>query len=148
VREPVGAAERLRHRMGEPEPRKAKRVACVHRATEELLPSGAVGALGEHARKGSRDQTCPRERLLVAFGRAPGNVERLGAVSEPIQRGAGALGSRKAERQVDVVEDPDRLGACATAGDAPVGRADAVEGRPLGAGLGRRDVHDGQAAVG
>ncbi len=133
--------------MREPEPRESECVARVHRPTEELLPSQAVGAVGEHTRKGLRDQTCPRERLLVGFGRAPGNVERFGAVSEPIQRGAGALGARQAERQVDVVEDPDRPGAGAAAGHPPVGRANAVEGRPLGAGIGRRDVHDGQAAV-
>jgi hypothetical protein len=122
-------------------------MTAVRGAAQQLLACGAVARVGEDAWERAGDQRCARERLLVALRVVAFDVERLGAVREPVQCGAGRDVRRQVERQVDVVDDRHRVRACAAALHHAVGRADPVERRPLGAGVRRRDVHDGLAAV-
>ena len=95
VRDPVAAAERLRHRVGEPHPRAGERRAGVHRALEELLPALAGF---EHPRQRLGDERRAGERLAVGLVVSALDVERLGAVRERVHRRSGGLAARQRHR--------------------------------------------------
>ena len=61
-----------------------------------------------------------------------------------IHGGAAALRPREIERQLRVVDDPREVGAASAADHVLLRVADAVEGRPLRAGVRRRDGHERQ----
>ena len=101
-------------------------------------------AVLEHRRQRRSDQPRAGERVTVGLVVVARDVERLGAVGERVQRRAAALGGRQLERQLRLVDDPRRTGAGAASAHPPVEVADAVERRPLGAGVRGRDRDERQ----
>ena len=102
-RAPAPSRARARARRARaPDPRAAAPRSSSSRASRSC---------GDSTTRGSArgDQRGARERLLVACVAAAPHVERLGAVSERVQRGPDRLGARQPERQVDVVDDRDRV---------------------------------------
>ena len=87
----VAAAEGLGHRMAEPEAGAGQGRARVHGALEELAAGVEVASVGEHARQRGGDESAPASASASDSGFRPGDVQRLGAVRERVQRGAAAL---------------------------------------------------------
>jgi len=119
----------------------------MRRSAQQHQPGFAIVRRLEHTWERRRDQRRACERLVVSFCRSSADVQRLGTVSECVHGRPGRFGARQVECQVDVVDERDRMGAGAAALHATVGRADAVEGRPLGARVRRRDVHERQPGL-
>ena len=131
----------------EPEAGDAERMPRVRGAREQLRARVAV-ARRRRARAAARARSAraPASACSSPSAVRPLHVQRLGAVRERVQRRAGRLVAR-AGRASGRRRRRSRPG-CAPAPPpfiTPVGRADAVERRPLRAGVGRRDVHDAAA---
>ena len=105
VRDPVAAAERLRHRVAEAEPRAPQRGPGVHGALEQLAARLDVATVGENARQRGGDQGGARERLAIGLRVAARDIERLGAVGERVQRRPARFVLGKPERQLRLVDD-------------------------------------------
>ena len=88
VRQAVAAAERLRHRVREPETGERERLARRRRAAEQLRR--APRSAGSSTTRGSErgDQRRALERARVARVVPAAHVERLGAVRERVHRRA------------------------------------------------------------
>ena len=142
MRQPVAAAERLRHRVAEREEGAAERGARLRGSVEQRGTGREILPVVEHPRKPGGDQTRPGDRVHVGVVVVALDVERLGAVRERVQRRAAALLGRQVERQLRLVDDPGRMGVGAASAQLPGEIADAVERRPLGAGVRRRDRHE------
>ena len=71
--------------------------------------------------------------MLVRVFVVSGDVQRLRAVRERVHRRADRRLARQVERQLGVVDDPGGMRTGAAAAHLPLGIADAVERRPLGA---------------
>src|SRR5918996_4057263 len=115
VREPVLAAERLRHRMTEPETGAGERRARVHCSLEQLPAAGGEVAVGEDERERVGDQPGSDERVRVGLRVPSLHVQRLGAVSERVQGGAAGLLLREVEGELRLVDDADWVCAAASA---------------------------------
>ncbi len=96
MREPVPAAERLRHRMTEAEAGQRQSLAGSGGAEEQRLPRTGVAAVVEDGRQGAVDQLGRLVGHAIRFGRAGRVVERLGRVRQGVQCRARGLCPRQA----------------------------------------------------
>ena len=142
MRDPVAAAESLRHRVAEREHRPAERHPGMHRALEQTRPLVEIARLLDDAWKVGRDQPRPRQRMQVRLGVVSLDVQRLRAMRERVHRRPHGLGAGEVEREERLVDDAGEVCAGAPAGHPPVGVPDAEERRPLRAGVGGRDRDD------
>ena len=145
VREPVAAAERLRHRVGERRGPRA-RAPRPHEQAPRRSPVRASRSCGSSTTRGSAAaiSSAPASALASRLALRPLDVERLGAVRERVHRRADGLRARQVERQLDVVDDPRRFAPRRRRPCAAARRAHAERRRPLGAGVGRRHRDDRQ----
>ena len=88
MRQPVAAADRLRHRVTEAQPRKRERVPGDIGPRKQLRPRLPVLPQGSHARKRLVDRPGAFEGEHVRLGIPAFDVERLGAVCERVHGGA------------------------------------------------------------
>jgi hypothetical protein len=98
VEDPVAAADRLCHRVAEPEAGGGKRGASMHGAVEERRACLEIVAVLEHGGERLADQARSLEGVLVALGVPALHVERLRAVSERVHRRAAAQLARQIEQ--------------------------------------------------
>ena len=90
----------------------------------------------------------PASACSIGLVVAVEDVQRLRAVRERVHRGPAALAAGKVERQPRLVDDPGEVGASAAALRPRRGVARPEVGRPLGAGIRRRDGDERQPGRG
>ncbi len=113
--EAVAAADRLRHRVAEPEPGPRERLSGEGGAAEQLRAALPVVRRLDDGGKRTGYERGALERDPVRLGIPPPDVERLSAVGEGVERRADGLLPREVERQIDVVVDSCRTRAAAAA---------------------------------
>ncbi len=136
VRQPVGAADRLGHRVSEEEAARGERPSAVGARLRSPVRASRSRPVLEHPRKPAVDRAPPLRRAAL---RAWPGVQRLHAVRERVHGSAAALGARQIDRQLSVVHDraQDRRRPAADLTAIRVAHSEVP--RPLGAGVGGRD---------
>jgi hypothetical protein len=143
VRQPVAAPERLRHRVCKAQAGASESCARVHCAFEQSTATFDVFQVGEHEWQRGRDDVRALQSLFVGDVVPPLDVERFGAMSERVHRGAARFLNRKAQCQLRLVDDAGEVRAGASRLDATLFVADAEARSPLGPGVGRGHGEDG-----
>ena len=141
MREAVAAADRLRHRVRECETEPPSAAPpCTRRAAAPCARRGRAGRRRRAAatrRSAARRRAHARPRRRCALGRtAPPRSAR--ARSSPCRPSSRAAGRASARRRRRFPSDAHR----AAAAHLPLGVANAVERRPLRAGVRRRHGHE------
>jgi hypothetical protein len=113
--------------------------AAVHRALQETAALLELAAVLEHGGEVPGDERGALQRVVVALLGATGDVERLGAVGQRVERGAGGHLRGHLERELGLVDDALHAGVEPGVLRPRLGVAHAEERRPLGAGVGRGD---------